>query len=165
MVFFWWHRAEALAPVPTTLTDLQLFINRPLLVYVAALQDPEKAIVARIAAEYNTGCHEGHCALVTALTLNEQCSPKHQALLKQWFNGVDIPCSYAPDNAPSYQALNTLVLNRQQDNIWNVYLKYTVFERGEKDQCFLQKRSIIQIKDVLIQTIDSERPCKSVDVP
>lgn len=140
-------------------TDIQVFVNRPLIFEITKLTEPEQAILAGISAEYNTGCEQVNCALTTALKLGEQCSVQHKQFLNKWYGQDKIQCQYAPDGAPTYQVLKTFILNRQRENVWNGYLKYVSVEQDEPNKCFFQKRSIILVSGVLVQVVEQEEEC------
>jgi hypothetical protein len=132
------------SPAHAAPNSVVVFALRPVISQIAALSTPERAIVAKIAAEFNTDCTDGHCSLTDSLNLGEQCSVQHKALLNQTFgNAAGAVCTYQLNAGRNTYALRSLLLNKNDtSNQWRVSLQYKVSFEGTQ-QCFDQERTYV----------------------
>ncbi len=155
-----------LTAITNAATDnVVVFAIRPVLSQIASLSTPERAIAAKIAAEFNTNCADGHCSLTDALNLGEQCSPQHKALLNQAFgNTSGGACLYQLNAGRNSYALRTLRLAPQTNpNQWHVVLQYMVSFEGNT-QCFDQERDY-RLIDSLPWRLREEPPAPPTPCP
>lgn len=80
---------------------------------ISSLSDEEKAAIAYLSAEINTGCKDGSCELTKALGFEKQCGKEHIAFVKEYFDDFrKSDCNYMPDNSDSYTWYEEIKFNR-----------------------------------------------------
>ena len=159
--------AYSVTPIrgPLALTEIPIYLNRPVLPFIIRLKPEYRAIAAKVSGEFNSGCHDGHCDLTDALELGEQCSEKHVSAIRGAF-GTEAAhhCRYVPETGKESARLRNFVLRPSPDGAVHADIKYdqTI---GEEHNCFTQRRDYTIAGTVISETGLPSVSCTPTPIP